>query len=1851
VFLILILLPLFAFCIFAWRVMRHAWAQVALIAAVTAAVVSSILTLVLLSGNPWWAGRVQLAWTDVASDRAGAPLKIGGSKQDLTIGWPNGRFTPEVVATKSADKLELAVSGGGGFILSGERALTGIPIPRGEKIASGNYCVHWERIKIVRRKMFITDCQGGGIGDFTLTAGDGDRVVPLSAVVGSIAIRLRTENKALQARDLEQWASQRWILARRGEGWGPLLLHWITFERWNVQVAEVETPRILSDADQYPQLKVNGSNPKIEVLEHEMLHILWPTRSQYFRYRIEDTRIAIEWMAPWNRNSPPPPESDERPVSMVVCAFPLPGDNAFILPFGTGLSGVRQRLFIFGDKFVQRAEHGAPVLSEYAPVGSDVTRKDRAESSVVVKAEPFQVRLTSLSDIPGSWYAGFLLALSILAFGLASWLFTMSAADEHAWLLNGLGLSLWTMLLLRFVMALRYALDPGAMDLLAARGVENAALALVLMPGIMLFVAAGLKMEGGVPADLHQRGRLVLACLLGWILAACIVTLLVRRLWPSLPSSRFFPTFTFLWSGRGIIACLLLMLFAIPVVRAHFDPLTHGSRWWKLFRNAMFFPLEILERAVPRAGKRIWESAVINTEPGVRLTPEQAGRSKDFWPVTFVLGIVLAVSLAALFGLQFVLPPSTKIVQEVVAPLVFFWVPAGLLIGVWQVWFPGAAPPAWVGLKDKLSLNRVVIIVGIIFLSVFLLPLATHDAGGLIAASAVFIAVITVLVGGGRPFAVPSLALILLSLTLASASFVYLNLDPMTPTPGAFGESRVRLLVFRDNAKLKEGLAWFSLRQEESSGVISEQKVSNALEHTWENQAIAHEGGWFGLGFGKAPVRRSLVQQNTVQCDSQFSFFLMSEHGVLGGLGLLLAYLCPAFLVVSAARSRGGIGMGLALAIGMAFFLEACFHALMNLGGLPFTGRDLPLLAVNSRSNLVRWTVFLTLLAQAVSWRKSGPLAVSQTFSSSAWRRLTVATAGVSLMFLSLVTWRAVSVAGETTVAAIFDWSPLLREINKLGVRHDLTYNPKTHRIEFKKPAHYTGTTLLEQEIERFNALADEEKREGLLVHHPANYARDLAKVTRIEEWDQLMDRLRLADQTVGRSLRPSLLRLTLARPSPGEGESIGDSTPDAAAAAKNKGSDPLLPDLEEPLEVRGNPEYDTRLTFRAPADALQLPVVRWAGVRSGAVSLRGKAFEIIMPLDSKAQERAVSLVSINKAWRLASGSNQTESRKVRLFLRGPDGKAPVTVDTGTFEASRDRVVYRPGDVTGRKLISWWPWADRFKKGDEVILTTGQRISVQATNGSGLSGELVVGAVAQSSLIGPAWVQGQWTSVFNPDERIPWTAYLAQAVRNEADREKLGSAEAELRYGALTLDAEMQQAAQSFMARKGRTLHATRIRSGQDAWLRLPPRVALSIIRIPNGEAIALGGWPRMSSMPGWKQERTGEWVPPVSWMEEHAPASISAHYGSDRNFQRMLMGSTTKPLWASVVLGLHPGLASSLAVRGVWGPEKSVFGIPIRGPGWHAPDSRSLNGTQWCDLTSFLATSDNRYQVRLGILGLAEPGQGGKPADAAQSSSTDESMNGGGSPWSKVPQFPLEIRFSHKNPGVIGNLADTPLAERWRQLFQVGIRSGDMSVRRSFWTADERDDRKESGSGSNPTAAFDVISPQAPDLALDGITMPRQYVSLLLGGGTNVWSNVDFAGAFATAVTGRPVIPHITERQVHPSESRIDSLEQAKLIRPGLERALTHPHGTAYEAFRRILPRFRNYSVYAKTGTLRLGGIEPTSRIAVAIVRWDSSGNAKGGVVFSVVAERGGVGTAAQWLAEFISENPRLVDKFLDAK
>jgi cell division protein FtsW (lipid II flippase) len=1746
----------------------------------------------------------QIAWIGMATRSAEDPLEIGGSRQKSTVGWPNGAFSPSLsISEPTPGEATVKIAGGGGFVRGPQGFLNGIAVSEGHPVTLGRFGLDVESLPgavCFRCRAVIRVLDGAKeVGRFQARTGGDPRVSSLYSNLAVDIARLRkTDGGAAQA--LESWSSNLRLMVSRG----------------GVRVISPDVEPVSA------QLKLPAR-----------LTVYWSGQSQPLELKpAGERRLEAVFLPPWRLASPMPEPTKEGDAQLTLEARALPGDFAFLLPLGGDLRNFNHSMSLKNAQFAKPDKLG---VQEFEKVVSRET----------ALTDKYALRFAAVHDLPSWRLVLACVGIALLIYGCGMWIASARMRWRDGWVLGGLLASVWTILLIRLLLAFRYALDPTHFDKFAFDGVSSAARALCLIPAFVL-IAARLRRDRA--ALLHvesmeekaSAGWRVVAFLLGAIAASGVVTWLAHSLWPNVReryssnavglSSLF--TYTLVALTLGWVCGYMFFLY-------FYDPDREASER---------FHAKVQELRA-RCFRRITETFALEQSEGLwrqlgSTLDDEDTSTQDYATRLKVLLVVLGSLIGAavlIGGIGFAAGANEKFIQEVAAPFLLCWMPATVWLAARLHFRPGSRMsrrnPSW--LVPWLLAATLLILAPVI-----LFPVLLGDAGGIVATFAFFWPAVALLAAGGKPRRLQWMPMGALLITVLAAGVVYLNLDYVTKLPG---EARVRLLIFKEGMNLQDRMPGLPMLREDVTTAPTVRQVSQGLQHTWENKAMAHEGGWTGLGFGKAPTRRSQVPQHTLQVDSTYSFYIASEFGILGGLALLCIYAMPLVWVLISARPRLDTGHGMAILIASAFLLEALFHAGMNLTAFPYTGRDLPLLAVGSFTDSVRWTLLFCLAVRALQWRAMGsdreedfrtesiisPAALPGSADSAReplarYRTAVIAVAALPVLMLSYTMFQAVQLVRDPELSLPFQWTRLLSAVHQAGEQGKLKVDPKTMTIEVADASlAQQGGTLMEQEIARFNALTESEKLEGV-ASNAAEFRKRLRQIRTVNDYDRLMQWMRTLDDEDRAEARPLLFRI-VADPR---------TLDDAGEVQVSERSYQILP----------NPAFNTSVSFHEMSKD-DIPAVALRGQASGTFVVRGRNFDIHLP-NVPAQvgaERTVLLdESVNGSLRKIADSNP-DGPEAKLQIRyKPEKKGRPQFLFGELRVAGGGLTFRPA-VDSRLMH---PGSQPKKIGRNVLekLVPGDRVELAAAVGKNkLQPSFSVEKTAQGALIGPAWVMGNWVATYDPDPLIPWTANLANALPDEQAKLKK---DLPARFGTLTFDKALQANLQSFTTVKGRAHYQEYLGTGAGGRQPLPPRVAISVISLPHGEVVGMGGWPRMNSSRHWDAGPSGDLIPPFAWVDRAAPHSLRIRYQGDRNFDRIAVGSASKPLWASAVLQMHRGLENRLDTQGEGEMESEVFGIKIPGKGW------SVHPSGWHDLAQFLSTSDNRYQVRLGFLGLAKS-EPDRPADmtpGGPSQSNDESMDGGHSAWHHYPAFE-EVDFRAAHPGRIRGLEQSKLAERLKAMYGIGIETGEVVHRRSFWTGDEQNDWE--SAGKTPLSqALEYTSPEAPDFEFNRIETPRQYINLLLGGGSNLWANVDFAGAFGTCALGSAVVPHITRldaKLIKPTKERAESFENPALFYQGLRDVIDSASGTANPYLKAtgglaVLQGLQGVQHYAKTGTLGADGSGGNvSRIALALVRGDQKGS-QSGLVISIVVEHATVGTASRWLGEFLVDNEQELRKLL---
>lgn len=430
-----------------------------------------------------------------------------------------------------------------------------------------------------------------------------------------------------------------------------------------------------------------------------------------------------------------------------------------------------------------------------------------------------------------------------------------------------------------------------------------------------------------------------------------------------------------------------------------------------------------------------------------------------------------------------------------------------------------------------------------------------------------------------------------------------------------------------------------------------------------------------------------------------------------------------------------------------------------------------------------------------------------------------------------------------------------------------------------------------------------------------------------------------------------------------------------------------------------------------------------------------------------------------------------------------------------------------------------------------------------------------------------------------------------------------------------------------------------------------PFAASVTVMNGRTGEIMAAASYPGQSELEAMRG---------VSWEEQRRLLV-------NHNFKRHPIGSAGKPFFYAAIGTRHPFLLDLTVEPHAPQPR------PDGGEGerevlqfftgrdyklWPHADART-------DMTSAIERSCNKFTVELATLALAaspdvtdrklarpldqvfrrKPGVIWQPADGPR-------IDG------QLVDFPLDLGVYMKDdgkpvpageittavvtPGTLDRIDEAPFIETFGEL--TGVRTygggaapagGDAAGRSAMVTLNY-DLRpwapllEKLSAGENDKIAWDLraalqsVSPERVNLSLNQVTDFRsEFVSLLLGGSTSLWTNVQLTEALSRLVTSRQV----EATMVHALRSRaaktivdpaprtfenvaISEEARATVLR-GMQRVITGASGTAKPMAMRLnelQQRFPEHrvAIFSKTGspTVMRPESKPAGAIVAALVR-----------------------------------------------
>ena len=1856
--LLFLTLPAVVFVALAWLLLRNPerirMAFVCLLVAVLSAV-TALLLLRMVDNPGRWKDHTQIAWVSIAPVR-GNSLTLGSPSAGAVPGWPGNHISPTINFTAGpGGQMTLKSYGGGGFVLDNkDNVLYGISLDQDRNVADhdgDSYTLS------VRKRGWILSKWRIGVfrnGRDLVQNGEGEviasetSVVSLAAELDQTIRRMRAQSDP-EAGPLSRWATQIQLLLTDSN-------------RAYYVIASQPGAGIQPQSSQLPA----GS----------VITIRWQRLKLSVRLEsINGTGTPrLIFLPPFRQSSPLPPEDAPAPVPtrLEIEAMPAPGDKAFLLPIGA-LPDPHVEALLVNGQFQNGS--GQPVV--------DVAQIPGVTSSFDAVIAPYHFYLDTDRDVPASWNSGtggaglpMFLPLLVIWLGylccLAQIALLYDDTVEPRTLITLLGISLaaWAVLCARVGLAFRYAANPRTVDALAINGFTLSLAALAFLPAFILvlaFLSAVRKQEA---EDLGWL-RLLPALNLFVLIA---IPALVWHMWPLLhwpqTGAGFFSSFGAVFGAEKPCGLFLLLWFVSCV--------------W-LWRKAR------------RTSRQSLDDRFVNLEEALT---ELWARQWQRREIAIVGSVILAIFIVA-FLTRFS-PSLNGVSKEALAPLCQLFGLAVLLV-------PGKAQLHSVG---RVRLRRKSLVgFFLILLPCCVLPaIGFDDPGGMVGGLALFLPFLfVVLLGDHRPLA-----------KWWAAAFIVLFVAGVLLAlfPGwAKHWPRVyaRITLAEHTSKWAQD-QWLTQQAYGRNGESLAQQFAFGDEHRWANLRMIRIGAYTGVGFGNSSPQKAGIALNTVQADSTYAFYVASEHGAWGGVFILLLAALPLILVGWRHWHASGASWltELLYIITGAFFLETLAQVLMNsMQIIPFTGRNLPLLSVSSLSDVLRWSVlFSCAVLIMVADRDPQDEAVTKS-----WHWAAKAVAAVVLIvcispILLLIqgqladkTLENPKSGGEIALGAVpptYDRDAEVRSQLE-QIRNELKFDSATNRIVFTSSVDENSNrdTQLQQEIERFNGLPDALKivsPGGNSLRSPSDlkkFVADITSLTTVDGYMKLMDQWKKDASPAQSATMPPLFR-------------VEERLPVADAGQFPESGKPTY-------TIQANPAYDAVIDLDTRLAPGGLKTIAWRNGSGDSWLFEGPGVQVTITTGAAAKDQRAKVIlspmkGVNHQIASFTSSTQQTGGKLQIvfncpsdggwkipFLhlekRPPAQTALVDIDaegSGITLSSADlKLAYQPAgsadfkDFSGKVTLHD---GARFRPRQSVCKLPQEPIFTLTHSSAG-------------ALVGAAWVDGEWDAAYDISARLTWLDQLARFSQSQRDTQ--------LGFDRVTLDPKLQAAAQASVDEHGRELQkrlltaaissCSRVDCGtapsnggtrvpqklemqrmEARRLFLPPRVAISIMNL-DGEVLALAGWPRSSTTDQWEKvmsadgKSTVDVHPPAQWLATEAPAAIRNRYLGDRNFDLLVAGSSTKPIWAAASLDVNPRLVH-LNVRGEK-VDHTLFGIDIPGAPWNG----TATGDRWIDFTHYLADSNNNYQIRLNFLGLARPDPGANVVEVERNKDGSEFHTASkletftNEPWYRAPDLGA-YGFSHKTPAKLEGLQYSPLAQAMLAHFPVNIVETNR-VRRSFdisfWSGNEADnlvgtegveERWGQLSSISPAATNFAFDATSPDRHLPEFGAPRAFISVLLGGSTNTWSNLDLPSSIYTAMSGRPIVPHIG--MVAQTETTRDSFRREVFdpIRAGLQEMIQSGTGASFlsdkQGGARALSRSMGpeYNFYAKTGTLETlqetkesGDLALARIVLIIIPKGADKSRAHKGLILSLVSEYGGMSTsesnsAVEWVSDFVLNNRELL-------
>ena len=725
---------------------------------------------------------------------------------------------------------------------------------------------------------------------------------------------------------------------------------------------------------------------------------------------------------------------------------------------------------------------------------------------------------------------------------------------------------------------------------------------------------------------------------------------------------------------------------------------------------------------------------------------------------------------------------------------------------------------------------------------------------------------------------------------LAVVVFLFLGTSLFTQSAAAMlpDEStiRYRWIAYQGTGWLQEAALEDTANQSGESqcrtGSRAARRIFGIHEHFWTMFHFAARGG-SGVGYGSAPIERIPFTDGIAQSDNTYSIYILSEHGYWGG-GLVLAlYLFLMLYIILILTQHFAGNPAAALLVGgiaMTILFSALYHAAGNVGGVPFTGKNFPLLSLNSTSDILLVGLLLALAFSVIGNcgedSRETNVGILESFrgEGNALNRWLL---GIALLFTSFFAWSFASsyqAANNKNYMGDYNLDRFIENTKRYIDNGIIKLNEQNLTIELStdKAQGLAEGQYLRLLRDQFNNASPEEKRAGRYFFQVRDLYLDEDIYGSESKGDRYRDTILTVDQNYFRRPSPFATKVVWQG-----GLRSSDSGSVKQGHLSGEGiSLFLIHKLDLPQPIPGINEQTVVRLSKADIS----PIL--------AQQYTGRRFKV----DNENGEHLFDIYAVE-------GDAVFEPRARPVYINGQEASQKMRVDPG------DIIAIGPSPRTGgRKLV------------------------------------FAYGQAASGVLAHYQWLNGYQAFTYPQGETFALARPIVEAINTTVGNLNQNAEGEEAQRAVklpltLTINADLNRKLYEKLLVEG-----NRVWREINAKTELPPRLAVTVMEPNTGQVLAMTSWPSYDPNPRSANQEKADPRSYTNLMQRRDPERFRLFF--NHNLTRHVLGSATKPFIASASARKFPILLN-MEVEDSRGSYDEVFDIPTR-PAWSSSAAGRVN-------------------------------------------------------------------------------------------------------------------------------------------------------------------------------------------------------------------------------------------------------------------------------------------------------------------